>query len=78
MTDNELIFKELTLLDGTVYHGVKLDNRANVPGGFIGVRQGKLLIMVNMAHVTEVIVDAEDEPQLGRFDWFPPMVQIID
>ena len=78
MTDNSLIFKEITLLDGTVYHGVTLDNRANVPGGFIGVRQGNQLIMLNMSHVTEVIIDPEEEPKLGFFDWFPAAVQIID
>lgn len=75
MTEDFLVFKEICLANGTCYSHVQLDNGTYAPAGFIAVRKGKELVLLNVRHIAECVIDEEQEKNLGKFDWYPEVIQ---
>ena len=77
MTEDFLVFKEISLSNGVTYYDAKLDNQTYAPSGFLALRaqpHGNL-VLVNVRHIVECEIAAEAEKNLGLFDWYPEVIQ---
>lgn len=76
MTEDFLVFKEISLLNGYRYENVKLDTNTYAPSGFLSLRDKEGgLILVNVRSIVCCEVKLENEKNLGLFDWYPEVIQ---